>query len=139
MNARLRKSLVATVVGVVIAATAVGAAFAAVSAAAPVAGGPAGASVCATTATAARSTATVASLKAFADCEISRRLTTLGQLSSAIGSAKSLTSSDAAALSAITSEDNSGLTALKGSIDGANTPAGVRLGIVEIVSKYRVY
>jgi hypothetical protein len=139
MNARLRKGLVAAVVGVAIAITTVGAAFAAATAAAPVAGGPAGASVCSTTATAARSAATAASLKAFADCEIGRRLTTLGQLSSAVGAAKSLTSSDASSLSSIISGDKTALTALKTSVDGASTAAGLRLAIVQIVSKYRIY
>ena len=137
MQSRLRNGIFASVVAVVVVTAAVGVAYAASPA--PVSGGPAGSGVCAGHATSARTGGTVASMRAFGDCEITRRLTTLGQLSSAIGSSKGLTSSDAAALSSEIGAANSGLTSLKSTIDGQTSIPALKLEMVEIVSKYRVY
>src|SRR5664279_2868522 len=60
-----------------------------------VAGGPTGRGVCATQATALKDPATVEALRAFGDCEIQRRFTTLDALSTRVSDSKVLTSSDA--------------------------------------------
>jgi hypothetical protein len=138
MHARLRNGLAATAFAMVIVTSAAGVAIAA-GVSAPISGGPAGATACVTQGSAARSGATVASLRAFADCEINRRLTTLGQLSTAVGASKGLTSSDAAALNAAISAAGSGLTSLKATIDSQTALPALRLEIVQIVTKYRVY
>jgi len=137
MQAGLRRWLLAAIGAVAIAATVAGVAFAAASA--PVAGGPAGAGVCATEATAARSSGTVAAMRVFANCEIGRRLTTLGQVSSALGASKGFTSSDRAALASMIAADSAGLTSLKAAIDGQTSIAALKLQVVAIVARYRVY
>jgi len=137
MRSVLRNCIVAAAVAVVVAASAVGVVGAASPA--PVPGGPAGLGVCAVQASAARSGGTVAALRAFADCEIARRMTTLGQLTSAVAASKSLTSADAAALSTDIADASSGLASLKTSIDGGRSTTALKLEIVEIVSRYRVY
>ncbi len=137
MQARLGRGLLAAIGAVAIAATVAGVAYAAASA--PVAGGPAGAGVCAAQAAAARSSGTAAALRAFANCEIDRRMTTLGQLSSALGASKGLTASDRAALASKIATDSSGLASLKTAIDGESSIAALRLQVVAIVARYRVY
>ncbi len=137
MRSVFRNGIVAAVVAVVVAASAVGVASAASPA--PVPGGPAGSGVCAAQASAARSGGTVAALRTFADCEIARRMTTLGQLSAAVGASKSLTSADAAALSTDIASASSGLASLKAKIDSGTSIVALKLQIVEIVTRFRVY
>lgn len=137
MRSRLRHGLAAAAVALILATTAVGVVSAATPA--PVSGGPSGTGPCAAPATAARAGATVADLRAFAECEIDRRLTTLGHLSSVVAAARGLTPSDATALSAEISAETSGLTNLKTAVAGQTSTAALRLEIVEIVNKYRVY
>jgi hypothetical protein len=137
MQSRFRNGLVAAAVAVVVATSAVGVVSAASPA--PVAGGPAGSGPCAAPATVARGGATVADLRAFGGCEIDRRLTTLGQLSSIVAASRGLTPSDAAALAGEIGADTSGLTSLKVTIEGQSAIASLRAEIVEIVNKYRVY
>ncbi len=137
MQSRLRHGLAAAVVALVVATSAVGVVSAASPA--PVAGGPAGSGPCAAPAMVARAGATVADLRAFGGCEIDRRLTTLGQLSSIVAASKGLTPSDAAVLAGEIGADTSGLTSLKATIEGQTAIAALRAEIVEIVNKYRVY
>ncbi len=137
MQSILRRGLLAAVAAIAVVASAVGVAGAA--APAPVSGGPAGLGVCAAQATTARSGGSVAALRAFADCEIDRRMTTLGQLSAALGASKGLTASDSAALASDIGSTGSGLTSLKATIDAATAMPALKLGIVEIVTRYRVY
>ena len=137
MHAGLRNGLAAALAVIVIGA---GASSAAASAATgPVSGGPAGAGTCASQATTARTAASVVSLRAFGDCEIARRLTTLTKLSGVVAVAKGLTPAHAATLSSLISADRSGLTGLKTSIDAQTNRPALKLDVVQIVSKYRVY
>jgi len=137
MHAGIRNGLVAAIAAVVI--TAGGAGVAASVTTGPVSGGPAGAGVCAAQASSARTTATVASLRAFGDCEIQRRLVTLTKLTSAVSAAKGLTTSDAAALNSKIAAATSGLNALKTAIDSQTTLPALKLHVVQIVTKARVY
>ena len=105
----------------------------------PVAGGPAGAGLCSGQASTARAAATVSDLRAFGDCEIGRRITTLGQLSSAVSASKGLASSDAATLSGYIAASKSGLTRLKATLDAETRLPAVRADILRIVAGYRVY
>ena len=102
-------------------------------------GGPAGKGVCATAAAAARSGKTVEALRAFGNCEIDRRFTTLNTLAAKISSSKALTPSDAAALSAEVSSTRTGLTSLKATIDAETGIPALRADIVKIAADYRVY
>ena len=101
--------------------------------------GPSGNGPCATQAAAVKAGATVDNLHAFADCEISRRFTTLDDLSSKISGAKALTSGDASALSAEVSSTKFGLTTLKATIDAETNIPALRADIVKIATDYRVY
>jgi hypothetical protein len=114
------------------------------TAAGPTAGGlpgagPAGKDICATQAAAVKAGATVDTLRAFGDCEINRRFSTLTALSSKVTGSKVLTSSDAAALQAEISSTTSGLTSLKATIDGETNVAALKADIVKIATDYRVY
>ncbi len=115
--------------------------FAAAGTAAAVgpAAGPAGRGVCATQATAAFKTPTVDTLRAFGDCEIGRRMTTLTNLTSRISSSKVLTSSDASALSAEISSTSAGLTSLKATIDSETDLAALKADVTRIATEFRVY
>ena len=137
MSSRLRNALLAGSAAIALAVSAAGLAVSAGPA--PVAGGPAGADLCSTQASAARAGATVATLRGFGDCEISRRLTTLHQLSSVVGSSKGLTSPDANRLSSEIAGEVAGLTSLRNTIDAQTRIAPLRAGLVQIVTKYRVY
>jgi hypothetical protein len=101
--------------------------------------GPAGKDICATQAAALKAGATVDTLRAFGDCEINRRFTTLTALSSKVTGSKVLTSSDAAALQAEISSTTSGLTSLKATIDAETNAAALKADIVKIAADYRVY
>jgi hypothetical protein len=130
-----RASVVLAVVAVIAAASASDAG--AVSP--PVAGGPGGADVCSSQAATARGVPTVESLRSFGDCEISRRQTTLSQLSTVIRSSKALTPADASALTAAVAAAGSELAKLKGDLDSEATVVGEKATIVQIVTKVRVY
>jgi hypothetical protein len=101
--------------------------------------GPAGKGVCATQATAAHTTPTVESMRAWGDCEINRRFTTLTALSSAITASKVMTASDAAALRSEISSTRYGLTSLKATLDSATVVLALKADIVKIATDYRVY
>ena len=133
----LRTGLVAALAAVVFTAGAAG--VAASGATAPISGGPAGSGPCAAQAVSARTGATVATIQAFANCEIARRQTTLDALSRVVAGSAGLTSSDAAALSAEIAADRSGLAALKALIDNPGRPASLRVELVQIVSGFRIY
>jgi hypothetical protein len=136
MHSTIRKAVAA----LVIAATLIGSAAAVAAAAGgPVSGGPAGNGTCAAQAGSARSAGSVAALRAFGDCEINRRLVTLTALSGAVGGSKGMTASDRAALRSQIATVRAGLTTLKGRIDGPSTIAALKLDIVAIASKFRVY
>ncbi|MFI5258297.1 MAG: hypothetical protein ACHQ01_01620 [Candidatus Limnocylindrales bacterium] len=137
MGSALRRGFVAAAIAAVVVVAAVGVAGAASPA--PVAGGPAGSGVCAAPAGAARSNSTVVTLRAFANCEIGRRLTTLDQLSAAAAASTGLTASDASALTADIDADRSGLAALRAAIDGQRSLAALKLEIAQVVTRFRVY
>ncbi len=104
-----------------------------------VSGGPAGSGPCSTQAAAVRANPTVDTLRAFGDCEIARRMTTLDKLSARISGSKTLTSSDASALSGIVSSTRSGLSSLKTKIDAETNLAALKTEIRQIATQYRVY
>ncbi|MGD0861574.1 MAG: hypothetical protein ABSA21_02285 [Candidatus Limnocylindrales bacterium] len=106
---------------------------------APVVGGPSGQGVCAAQARAARSNGTVAALRAFGNCEIARRQATLTTLAAAVRGSKVLTASDRSALASMIAADSSGLATLKTAISGTVSLPTLKLEIVAIASKYRVY
>jgi hypothetical protein len=101
--------------------------------------GPAGKDVCATQAAAVKSGATVETVRAFGDCEINRRFTTLDDLSAKITGSKVMTSSDASALQGEIGSTRSGLTSLKATIDAETSLTALRADIVKIATDYRVY
>jgi hypothetical protein len=102
--------------------------------------GPAGKGVCATEAAAARATgATIDAVRAFGDCEINRRFTTLTDLASRITASKVLTASDASALQGEIGSTRSGLTSLKATIDADTDLKTIRTDIARIATDYRVY
>ena len=101
--------------------------------------GPAGKTVCATQAAAARTTPTVESLRAFGDCEINRRFTTLTDLSARITASKVMTSAHKSTLQSEIASTRSGLTALKATIDSETVIAALKADIVKIATDYRVY
>jgi hypothetical protein len=104
-----------------------------------VGGGPAGGGVCATQAQAVKAGATVENLRAFGDCEIARRLTTLDKLTDRIAKAKALTSSDASTLSGLVSSTRSGLTSLKSTIDSETSIDALKADVRKIATDFRVY
>src|ERR1035437_4044241 len=101
--------------------------------------GPAGQGVCATEAAAMKAGATVETIRAFGDCEINRRFTTLTDLSAKITASKVMTSSDAAALQGGIGSTRSGLTSLKSTIDSETDVKALRADITKIATDYRVY
>ena len=101
--------------------------------------GPSGTGACATEAAAVKAGATVDTLRAFGDCEINRRSTTLTGLSSKITASKVMTSADSAALQGEIGSTTSGLTSLKAAIDAETDVTALRADIVKIATDYRVY
>ena len=136
MKTRIRTTLAGLAVAALLVITS-----AAVASAAPpaVAGGPAGTGVCKTAAAAVKAGATIETLRAFGDCEINRRFTTLTALAAKVSGSKVLTSSDAAALSGEIASTRSGLTALKGQIDTDTTLVALQADVRKIATDYRVY
>jgi hypothetical protein len=111
-----------------------------VTAASPlIPGGPAGRGVCATEFTALKPPVTVDALRAFGNCEIQRRFTTLTALSTRITSSTTLTSSDAAALTAEIGSTRTGLTDLKATIDTETSIPALKAEIARIATDFRVY
>jgi hypothetical protein len=111
-----------------------------VTAASPVvAGGPAGKGVCATQASGAQAGASIETLRAFGDCEVARRMTTLGNLEAKISGSKYLTGSDASALSAEVATTKTGLTALKAQIDAETSLDALKAEVKQIATEFRVY
>jgi hypothetical protein len=110
-----------------------------VSAADPAAAGPAGKGICAPQALAARQNPTVETLRAFGDCEIARRFTTLDKLDARISDSKVLTSPHAAALKGTIGSTRGGLTALKAHIDAETSIPALREDIRRIATDFRVY
>jgi len=100
--------------------------------------GPSGKGVCATEA-AALKPASIDTLRAFGDCEINRRFTTLSDLSSRITASKAMTPSDASALQSEISSTRSGLSGLKATVDAETSMPVLKLDIVRIATDYRVY
>jgi hypothetical protein len=111
-----------------------------VAAASPlIAGGPAGRGVCATEFAALKPPVTVDALRAFGNCEIERRFTTLTTLSTRITSSTTLTSSDAAALTAEIGATRTGLTDLKATIDAETAIPALKAEVARIATDFRVY
>lgn len=101
--------------------------------------GPAGKGVCATQAVAMKTEATVETARAFGDCEINRRFTTLDALSAKISASKVITTSDAAALQSEIASTKTGLTSLKTSIDSETSLPALKVDVAKIATDYRVY
>ena len=111
-----------------------------VTAASPaVAGGPGGKGVCATAADAVKASRSVDTLRAFGNCEVARRFTTLDSVASHVSGSKVLTSSDSAALSSEIASTRSGLTSLKAQIDAETSLAALKTEVRKIATDYRVY
>jgi hypothetical protein len=106
---------------------------------APVSGGPAGQDACAAQAAVARMSHSVAAFRAFGDCEIGRRQTTLASLSSVVNGSKALSGPDRAALTAEIGSESTGLAGLQATIDGQRSLPTLRLEVVQIASRFRVY
>ena len=134
----MKSRLTAIVAGLALGGSMLFASAGMVTAATPLAG-PSGRGVCAMEATAARANSTVASLRAWGNCEINRRFVTLTSLSAKIAASKVMASSDAAALQGEISSTRSGLTSLKATIDSETGPLALKADIVRIATEYRVY
>jgi hypothetical protein len=102
-------------------------------------GGPAGRGVCATQFAAMKAPVTVDALRAFGDCEIQRRFTTLSALTTRIAGSKALTSSDAAALTGEIGTTKTGLTSLKATIDAETSIPALKAEVAKIATDFRVY
>jgi hypothetical protein len=128
------------IAGVALAGALALASVATVTAAAPlIAGGPTGRGVCATEFTALKAPATVDALRAFGDCEIQRRFTTLTTLATRVSGSKALTNSDAAALTAEIGATRTGLTSLKATIDAETSIPALKADVTRIATDFRVY
>ncbi|MGD0018130.1 MAG: hypothetical protein ABSD62_02655 [Candidatus Limnocylindrales bacterium] len=126
--------------GLAVAALLVVSSAAVVTAASPaVAGGPAGKGICVVQATAVKAGVSIETLRAFGDCEVARRYTTLDKLSGRISSSKVLTSSDAAALSSEVASTKSGLVSLKAQIDAESSLDALKAEVRRIATDFRVY
>ncbi len=134
----MRSRLIAAVGGLALAGSMLFVAAGPVAAVTPPAG-PAGTGVCATELAAVKAGASVDTLRAFGDCEINRRFTTLTAASSKITASKSIAASDAAALQSEISSTTTGLTSLKSTIDSETNIAALRADIVKIATEFRVY
>jgi hypothetical protein len=73
------------------------------------------------------------------DQEITRRLTTLGTLSTKINAATKLSASDKATLTSEVSTTTSGLTTLKATLDADTTVSAAHTDAESIYTEYRVY
>lgn len=73
------------------------------------------------------------------DQEISRRLTSLNNLTATVNAATRLTANDKATLNNEITTEISGLTALKTKLDSETTLEGVRTDAQQIYTNYRVY
>jgi len=126
--------------GFAIAGTLAFASVATATATAPIIpGGPAGRGVCAAQFAALKAPVTVEALRAFGDCEIQRRFTTLDALSAKVSGSKVLTSSDAAALSGEIGATRTGLTTLKATIDAETSIPALKSDVAMIATSFRVY
>ncbi len=101
--------------------------------------GPLGKDVCAAPAAAMKAGATVETARAFGDCEIGRRMTTLTALSTNVSASKVLSSSDAAALQSEVASTRTGLTNLKATIDAETDRTALKADNAKIATDYRVY
>ncbi len=131
------KRIVAGAAGVlVVMAAAVGPAMASTPSATPAATtAPAS---CLSEAIAAKTGPSVSTVQALGDCMVNQRLTTLGNLRTAVAGAAALTPDHAAALDAIIASSQSGLQTLKGKIDADTTLTAVRADVRGISTGYRV-
>lgn len=102
-------------------------------------GGPGGRGVCATQFAALKAPVTAEALRAFGDCEIQRRFTTLDALAARVSGSKVLTSSDAAALSGKIGATKTGLTNLKTTIDAETSIPALKADVAIIATEFRVY
>jgi hypothetical protein len=128
------------IAGVAIAGALAFSSAAIVTATAPlIPGGPAGRGVCTAQFTALKAPVTVDALRAFGDCEIQRRFTTLGTLATRISGSKGLTSSDAAALTAEIGATKAGLTDVKATIDADTSIPALKAEVARIATDFRVY
>ena len=94
---------------------------------------------CATEWAAYKASESVTNGIALGDCMIGQRLTFLSKASTRVQDSKVLTSGDRAALVTILSNDTSGLTSLKATLDAASTLPAVQADLHAIVSQYRVF
>ncbi len=94
---------------------------------------------CAAEQAAYKASETVANGIALGDCMIDQRLDYLSKASPLVQDSKVLTSGDQSALATILSNDTSGLTSLKGTLDAETTLAAVQRDLASIVSEYRVF
>jgi len=139
MKTRLIAALATLVLGGSLLLASVGVVMAAVPAGPTGVAGPAGQGVCLKEATSATKIRSLDTLRAFGDCEINRRFTTLDQLAVKVGASKYLTNPDATALKTIIDQTRHGLTTLKATIDVQINPKLLRSEIVQIATKFRVY
>ncbi len=101
--------------------------------------GPSGKDVCSAQAAARKAGATVETVRAFGDCEIGRRFTTLAALSARMSASKVLTVSDSAALQSEVASTKTGLTSLKTTIDSETSLPALRADVTKIATDYRAY
>jgi hypothetical protein len=81
----------------------------------------------------------VGNLRKLGDCEIDRRLVTITVLQDHVSNPNGLTDSDRSTLQALLTADTSGLTALRGTIDGETDVTALRADLGTIVTGYRIY
>ena len=102
-------------------------------------GGPSGNGACAPRLASLKLATSVDPYRAFGDCEIQRRFTTLDTLSKAVSGSKVLTAADAATLAAEIGATKSGLTSLKTTIDAETSIPALKTEIARIATDFRVY
>jgi hypothetical protein len=136
---RLNRSILA---GLAVAALAIASTAAIAIAADPSpvpSGGPSGRTVCRPERDAVKQPPTLDELKAFGDCEIARRLTTLDTLTKLISDSQFATSEHKSALSSEVGSTRSGLASLKTRIDAETDLAAMKAEVRQIATDFRVY
>ena len=102
-------------------------------------GGPAGRTICRPERDAAGDRPTLEELKAFGDCEIARRITTLDMLTTRIDKAEWAPANHAAHLTNEIRTTKNGLLDLKAKIDAETDIAALKTEIRQIATDFRVY
>lgn len=88
---------------------------------------------------AARTAPSIETFRKVGDCEVDRRLDTIGTFRDGVAKADALTDAHRTALTAILDRSETGLKALREEIDGDATIADLRTDVHRVFAEYRIY